>query len=67
MGAGGDLGDDAAEARVLRLRVDDVREGHAARRIHDRGARVVTGCLYRQDHDVFIAFRRVLNCELGKG
>ena len=59
MGAGGDLGDDAAVARVLRLRVDDVGEGLAAVRIHDRGARVVAGRLYRQDHGLFIAFGRV--------
>jgi hypothetical protein len=39
--------------------VDDVREGLSAFRIHDRGARVVAGCLYGQDHGLFRAFGRV--------
>ena len=59
VGAGGDLGDDATVARVLRLRVDDVREGAPPVGLHDRSAGVVTGGFDGQDHGLFIAFGRV--------
>ena len=57
MGAGGDLGDDAAVARVLGLGVDDVGEGATPVGFHDRRAGVVAGGLYSEDHGSFIAFR----------
>ena len=41
--AGGDLGNDAAVAGMLGLRMDDVRAGLAAVRLDDGGAGVVTG------------------------
>src|SRR5215208_3823842 len=59
MGAGGDLGDDAAVARVLRLRVDDVRESTPPVGLDDRSTGVVTGGLEGQDHVLFIAFGRI--------
>jgi hypothetical protein len=59
MGAGGDLGDYATVARMLRLRVYYVRERPAAVRFHDRSAGVITGGFDGQDHGLFIAFRRI--------
>src|SRR5215204_3303911 len=59
MGAGGYLGDHAAVAGVLCLRVYDVREGLASVGFHDRGAGVVTGGFDGQDHGLFIAFGRI--------
>jgi hypothetical protein len=45
MGPRSDLGDDAAVTRVLRLRVDDVRESTPPVGLDDRSAGVVTGGL----------------------
>jgi hypothetical protein len=60
MGAGGDLGNHAAVARVLRLRVDHVREGLAAVGLDDRSAGVITRRFDGQNHGSFIALRRAI-------
>jgi hypothetical protein len=55
MGAGCDLGDDAAVAFVLSLRVDDVGESATTAGIEDGGTSVVAGSFDSQDHEKIIA------------